>query len=283
MNAPFAVTEDYAQAWVRENIKEIDVLVCGTGFNTAVEMSVMDECQRHGIRTVAILDYWSNYKKRFSYEGRFLCPDDLIVMDTIARDEAIAEGIVPQIIRVLGHPGLDEVLQKRTGDLSVWTPETCKNVLLLGEPLNNPSALGYTEEQFFEDCIDVLTGLGKRVLVKFHPRDEEVLKKKYSDYSVDGDLLDIASRQDMVIGMNTIALLHCALLGKIAISYQPGLAREDVSIADKLGLSRLIVSREELSEFLIQPFVKSQAVRNDLIWLDGKSTERVARFLEELK
>lgn len=279
INGDFATDEADAKIWLGKHIHDIDVFVCGTGFQTETELLMMEECKHYGICTVAILDYWSNYKSRFAFQDAFMWPDIYIVMDNIAEQEAVADGVPKSIIKVLGHPGLDEVLGKRKAPI---TPNVEGDVLLLGEPMSGRTALGYDGERFFADCIDVLTGLGKRFSIKFHPRDDAELQRKYSAYQVEGDLLEIASQQDIVIGMTTIALLHCSLLGKKAVSYQPGLACEDGCISNKLGLSKLITSREKLLSFLSQPVFDVKMRQIDLIWMDGKSTERIARFLENL-
>ncbi len=279
LNEKFAISESDANRWIESHIHDIGVLVCGTGFHTETELFLMARCKQYGVCTVAILDYWSNYKSRFAFHDAFIWPDYYIVMDSLAEKEAIAEGVPNSIIKILGHPGLDEVLGKRKA------PQTQKEeelVLLLGEPMSGRIALGYNEERFFSDCVDILTKLGKRFSIKFHPRDDAELQRKYTAYRVDGDLLDIASRQDVVIGMTTIALLNCSLFGKKTVSYQPGLAGEDDCISNKLGLSKLITSREELLSFLLEPEFDCKMRQSDLIWMDGKSTERIACFLENL-
>ena len=279
MNGKFAISENAAIQWIEKHISDIDVLILGTGFHTETEIMLMECCKQYGICTVAILDYWSNYKTRFAFRGAFMWPDIYVVMDKIAEQEAVVDGVPKSIIEVLGHPGLDEVLSKRKA-LQMQKEEGY--VLLLGEPMSGRIALGYDEEKFFSDCVDILTTLGKRFSIKFHPRDDAELQRKYSTYRVDGDLLDIASRQDVVIGMTTIALLHCSLLGKKTGSYQPGLVCEDGCISNKLGLSSLITSREELLSFLLEPGFDCKMRQRDLIWMDGKSTERIACFLENL-
>ncbi len=243
---------------------------------------MMEECKKNGVYTVSILDYWSNYKNRFLIDERLVWPDCFIVMDDIAKKEALADGVPQQIIEVLGHPGLDEVLHKRI-EIGFPAPAAYgNNVLLLGEPTAGRKWLGYTADLFFEESIDVLIKLGYNISIKFHPRDEADLQTKYSAFRVNGDLLGIALRHDIIIGMTTIALLHCALLGKNTISYQPGLACRDGCISNKLGLSKLIVSQKDLLEFMSQPNFEGELKRDDLIWMDGKSTDRIVQFLEEL-
>lgn len=281
MNEAFSVNECDAEKWICEHIQSIDVLICGTGFQTEWELSMMEKCQNHGICTVAVLDYWSNYKKRFIVHDRTVWPDIYAVMDSIAREEAIAEGVPANIIKILGHPGLDNVLErKRTIQLHNHTQYN--SVLLLGQPITKEMAFGYDAALFFENCIEILKHLGMQFCIKFHPRDDRELKEKYGLYCVEGDLLDTALQYDIIIGMTTMALLYTALIGLDSVSYQPALSGPDVCISNKLGLSKLITSKDELLEFLSNPVFSHAKELKKLIWMDGKSTRRFVNFLKEL-
>lgn len=279
MNSEFASNEMDAQRWIENHIQDIDVLICGTGFHTEPELFMMEACKRNGVCTVAILDYWSMYKNRFLANERFIWPNYYLVMDKIAKKEAIEDGVPEDIILVLGHPGLDETLQKAKETRTIATD----SVLLLGEPVDTPDGEVY-EEYFFSDCVHVLTEMGIDFSVKFHPRDCDAVREKYEKYSIEGDLLEIIRKYDIIIAMTTIALLHAALVGKYTISYQPGLSTRDECISSRLGLSRLVTSQDDLAKALVakRPRLSDCETSSELLWLDGKSTERIVRFLKEV-
>ena len=279
MNTAFSASEYDVEKWLRENIQSIDALICGTGFNIEWELSMMEKCKKYGILTVAVLDYWNNYKKRFFYDGRVVWPDIYIVMDSIAKREAIEEGVPAHIIRVLGHPGIDSVLKKKK---IIHNSTQVSRVLLLGQPISKDMGFGYDERDFFEDCVSILELSNKDFRIKFHPRDEKGIRIRYGFYNIEGGLLDIAVQFDMVIGMTTIALLHTALIGLNSISYQPGLSGKDVAISNKLGLSKLITSKDELLVFLLNPMFPHRKMPANLLWMDGESTRRFVNFMKEL-
>lgn len=281
MNEKFSIGENNARQWVEKHIRNIDMLVCGTGFHTETELSLVELCKHHGVCTVAILDYWNNYKSRFAFRDAIMWPDIYIVMDRLAQKEAIEDDVPEAIIKVLGHPGLDSTI-KEAKEIQNDVPEG-NPFLILGEPIDvdNGEAL---EENFFSDCISMMESMKKDFSIKFHPRDREFIKGKYGKYSVDGDLLEVIKKYDTVIAMTTIALLHAALYGKRTISYQPYWAGKDECISSRLGLSQLAISKKELAKLLQRKRTQGDdcIALSKLIWLDGKSTERIAHFLQEV-
>ncbi|MDR2006772.1 MAG: hypothetical protein LBP78_05975, partial [Acidaminococcales bacterium] len=90
--------------------REIAALVTGTSWGSQLENRARAFCQKREIKTLAVLDYWSNYRARFE-DGPSVCyPDYYAVMDELAKKEAIADGVPPSIITVLGQPGLDRYI-----------------------------------------------------------------------------------------------------------------------------------------------------------------------------
>lgn len=267
--------------------KRLAGLVTGTSWGNKLELKIIAACKETQIPTISILDYWSNYSERFKDDlGDFTYPDYFIVMDELAAKKAVQEGVPSNILKVLGHPGLDKYIafQKR---------KTCfgnkkKKILFLSQPLSAlyGKGLGYTEQQTLDDCLLAVRGNDDYSLsVKFHPKDDVVWKRGYADISVDGALMDIMTEYDVIIGMNTMGLLHAILMGIPAISYQPNLRRPDMCITNKLGFTTLIRSYRELELVLntqLGEDRKNITLPKSFIWLDGHSTDRVAGFIREV-
>ncbi|HWR45775.1 hypothetical protein [Sporomusa sp.] len=269
--------------------RKIAGLITGTSWGSSVELQAIGACKQAGIPTVAILDYWSNYQTRFvSPAGEVIYPDYYIVMDELAKAEAVQVGVPPTIIKALGHPGLDKYIacQRSVRCLN----EKLKKVLFLSQPLSvlYGESLGYSEHQALADCSMVVANLDNCILhVKFHPKDDASFQQRYVELAVAGNLLDIMPEYDLIIGMSTMGLLHAVLMGIPAISYQPNLRRQDLCITNKLGLTKRADSPQEL-QLLLSAKMGGQVINNSsqlsqrLIWLDGRSTERVARFIREV-
>lgn len=279
LDEEFATTKDavFQQVDCLLKTQQLAALVTGTSWGDDFELQLLAKANLNNILTIAILDYWSNYKSRFAYAGGYVYPKYYLVMDELARKEALEDGVPKDIIEVMGHPGLQKYLEIKLDKLKVKALET-KNCLLLSQPLSllYGETLGYTEDMFLQDCIEVLKVLGKKFAIKFHPKDREDVKTKYSFYQVQGNLEDLLNDYDIVIGMNSMALLHAHLYGKYIISYQPNLLKTDLCITNKLGITNVITSKIELEKFVSTEQYKKLANVNNI---EKNAKGKIARFI----
>jgi hypothetical protein len=267
--------------------KRMSVLVTGRSWGSDVELRAIRLCQSYGIPTVTLLDYWSNYLMQLADDSKtVVVPDYYVVMDELAKKEAELAGVPASVIHVMGHPGLDRYIQLR-GEQRKTRDSTFK-VLYLSQPLSllYGDSWGYTEQSVLRDLINCCEQMAVQLDVKFHPKDDAVYQEQFSDMAVTGDLLELMPQYDLIIGMNSMALLHAVIIGIPAVSYQPGLRKTDGCITTKLGLTPLITDYENLAAYLEEHSrennsVTAKAVSNPTyLWFDGQSTERVASFVE---
>ncbi len=270
--------------------RAIRLLVTGSSWGSQLEMSAIRICREANVKTASILDYWSNYALRFTVcsSRETIYPDYYIVMDNLARTEALAQGVPEAIIRVLGQPGLDGFLQAGCYSRKKFRDHN-KKVLFLSQPLSGlyGTILGYSEKQVLRDCIRAVKAYKRwEFSVKFHPKDSEDLKRIYGSFSIEKNapLSELLPEYDIVVGMNSIGLLYAVLMGVPAISYQPGLTKPDLCITNKLGFTRVVTDYEtlltELDEALQRSSVAiTEELREKYLWLDGRSTDRVFCFL----
>lgn len=230
----------------------IALLVTGTSWGNQTELLCIRLCRKWNIPTVSILDYWSNYSNRFmmdSFKGGHIYPDYYFVMDEMAKEEAISDGVPEAILHIVGHPGLDKyfLMGKRKRDFS-----ENNDVLFISQPLSvlYGNTLGFDEYTAFEDLREICEELSLRVHIKFHPKDSAEFRERYINFSVLGDTDDLMLQHGIVVGMNTMALLHGGLMGVPVISYQPNLIGRDGCITNRLGISRACFTRDELKEML---------------------------------
>lgn len=64
------------------------VLLSGTGWSSDVEHQARKLARVRGIRNVAVLDHWVNYKVRFLRDDELVLPDEIYVTDEYALSEA---------------------------------------------------------------------------------------------------------------------------------------------------------------------------------------------------
>ncbi|KRE97950.1 hypothetical protein ASG89_29035 [Paenibacillus sp. Soil766] len=290
MNAKLLISGERFLEHLLHRLKsnEIALLVTGTSWDSDIELRAIELCKSYQVKTVSILDYWSNYASRFLLESKgYVYPDTYIVMDELAKAESIMAGVPEKSLMVLGHPGLDELVlsgsQSKKKELN-----TCK-ALFLSQPLSSlyGDRLGYTEQLVLLDCLELFQTMdGWQLDVKFHPKDKEEWVIDNSRFQVEGNLRELVLQYDLIIGMSTMGLLHSVLLGVPAISYQPNLQEEDGCITNKLGLTPLITSKEDFRK-AVHRFIQTESRSvvhhtdmEDFIWLDGLSTERVYSYLK---
>lgn len=265
--------------------KKVKGLVTGTSWGSKLEIEAIQFCKKHGVKTIAILDYWVGYAGRFRLEKeQFVYPDYYVVMDHLAYEEAIAEGVPKEILVPLGHPGLDSIIAKRQ---TIKEPSNNKlRILFLSQPISRVygDEIGYTEYTALRD----LESLGVPYNVKFHPKDDHVLRDLYKSKAASGVLTTLLAKADLIIGMSTMGMLHACILNKPTISYQPHLKGKDHGITNKLGLTPVFTTYEDFKKF-VADFQKDPSILSvtpekleHFLWSDGKSSIRVAEFIKEV-
>jgi hypothetical protein len=284
LNPSCAAVEDdiLARMEILSARREIAALVTGTSWGSQLENRARALCQGRGIKTLAILDYWSNYRARLELSSSVRYPDCYAVMDEMAKKEAIEEGVPPSIIAVLGQPGLDRYVNapRPAGQRGKGS------ILFVSQPLSvlYGDSLGYTEFDALSDCRKVAAACDLALKIKFHPKESEDFKDAFQSMEARGNLYSLLPEYEWVVGMNSMALLHSALMGIKTISYQPRLAVPDGCITNKLGLTVLVKDREGLRKELLTARPLDGKFREErakeFIWLDGRSTGRVASFVK---
>lgn len=258
------------------------MLVTGTSWNSEIEAEAIRLCNSKEIPTVSILDYWSNYKERFRIGNEYVFPKHLFVMDQLAFDEASEDGIPMEVMQIVGQPGFDFYIHKGRGVPKSDTLESNHKILFLSQPLSDlyGDREGYTEFDAFEGVLKAGRSMGCGVYIKFHPKENERMVALYNKYGVDGSLEEICGEYRVVIGMTTMGLLQCYLLGVPVLSYQPNLVGTEKCIINKLGIARGAYSYMELVERLKALGKVDKRVLP--FWHDGKSTDRCVKKLIEI-
>ena len=287
LNSKYAAEYSEIEKNIKKIIQEknVSLLVTGRSWGSTSELEMLGLCKAANVKTISILDYWSNYAKSFQKgDGMKVYPDYYLVMDEIAQREAIEEGVPQDILKIVGHPGLDKYVSYKK--IEMKDKKNKKDILFLSQPLSMlyGNSLGYTEKNVLEDVIKISNKYGFKLKVKFHPKDAVDFQKKYSEITVQGNLIDIMQQYDLIIGMTTMGLLHAALMHIPVISYQPGLLKDDGCITNKLGITELVDSYQALEDTFSRLYriEKWESKKTECSWLDGKSTERVVSLIKEV-
>jgi hypothetical protein len=211
--------------------------------------------------SLAVLDFWSNYRPRFSTDGTELdaLPTRIAVMDTFAHDQMVAEGFPPERLVVTGQPALDHLIARsRTAPDRPGKPRSLRRVGFLSQPLSElyDRTGTFDETTVLEFTLRLLEQVSDEVgpielHLRPHPRESREKFRRFKSSSVAIRLNDSSDRfaflesMDCVVGINTILLLEAALMGVPALSWQPGIEpRHDAFAANRQGLTLSAYSEE---------------------------------------
>lgn len=221
--------------------------------------------RERGVGAAAGLDQWQNYAARFSgvspRERLAYLPDVVLVMDEDAREEAVADGLPAERLRVAGQPALEETAalrktldraaaRKRLGAaprdfLVVFAAEAFKAHF---------DDLGFDEQTTAAFLIETLEAVAPRsrravrLAVKLHPQNRRgefearaaASKVPASIAGVEVTAPEAIRAADLVVGMTSIFLVQSVLMGVPTLSLQ----------LDAKGPSQLTLTKSGALPFL---------------------------------
>lgn len=218
---------------LKDVLTNAQTLLTGTGWSSSLEHNARILGKKNGIKSIAVIDHWMNYKERFVRDHREVLPDEIWVCDKYAYAEA--KRCFPNI-EIINQRNdyikaqVDEVLSYK-----IDRHEDVINVLYVLEPIRDAWAGDkvageFQALDFFINSIPSLK-LGERfsIILKPHPSDPE---NKY-DHWVDAQVLPniyIEKKQslakllawsDMVVGCETYAMVVALAVHKRVISSLP--------------------------------------------------------------
>jgi len=201
----------------------------------------------------------------------------------------------PRIIRIIGHPGYDKVLQKlRSFKLSGKNESQGsrrKTILFAGGGVKQ-------DAEIIPGLIAAADSLEARLVIKAHPvADRSLLKRIVEDTGsenvqlrFEGDLHEMVAECDVFVSVMSTTVIDAMVLGKpillinVVICPMPYAAYSAVHVVQAVediekGLTALFYNRG-----LNRRLAKGQQkfLADYLYKLDGKSSARVARIVQEL-
>ena len=285
-------------------------LLTATSINDErLELQFILATRQLAIPSVSLLDFWTNYRRRFEdHSGHLVLPNQIAVMDRYAATEIGEAGLDGPEVVVTGQPAFDgltpayrdHLLNRRSTmrrDLGVAAEDrvllflTQPMSLVYGEDLTTPSHPGFTEQTVLRDLLRIIGEIrrplgGIKLIIRPHPREsvgeyDWVLDELEGVHvSADGVLHEILTAADVVMGMSSVALIEACYLKCIVLSYQPGLRTVDPLPTNRSGHSVTASSYPELSAtlpgLLWDSAIRSKvAIGLDSFVPDGMAGERV--------
>lgn len=208
------------------------------------------------VKIYSYIDHWTNYIQRFSFNNEIIFGDSILVIDKVAKQEAILAGVPSNIIEILGNPYYDKVKKFKpteSKDVFFHKNKLDKNKLIIlfisdnlsvAYPKNGNNWLGYDEYTVLKDLIICFENFNAmfnskfQLVIKIHPKAEKdkfnsILKKvNVENLDIitirDCDPLLINYYSDYVIGMHSNMIIESFLLGKKILRVQTGQLFDDL-------------------------------------------------------
>lgn len=213
---------------VDEALDGAAVLLSGTGWASDLEHEARRQAKVRGIKTIAVIDHWVNYKERFIRQGEIVLPDEIYVTDDYAFREAercfpdlsiqiksnlYLEGLVRQISPLSSREG--EVLYVLEPIRADW----CK------QPAGEFQALDYFVANMGK------LGIERDAIIRLRPHPSDAAGK-YDKWLTDHHELNVVlddsptlasaiGRSEWVVGCETYAMVVALLAGRKVASTLP--------------------------------------------------------------
>lgn len=299
---------EFGMAEIQEFIKKInpDCIITGTSIEDFTERYLWKATEKLNIPSFAILDQWINYGIRFSKYGAYqsdiyrddkvhpFLPMKILVMDEIAKHEAIRDGLEPSRIEITGQPYFETLMQKVAQITQNAIQDIRKQInveeddfliTFASEPvsvdysgnIDDQDYWGYNEKTIFKELMKAIVNVepefkGKiSIIIKLHPRED---KNSYLDVSENSksnkiditvvekfDSYSLIAASNLICGMSSMFLIEAVVIGKPVISIAIGLNRENPFVLDRIGVLKSVYSTEELQEKLRLIMINNAFVR----------------------
>lgn len=211
-------------------ITKLDVIICGTGWETDYEWLAIKLAKMKGIPIAAFLDHWGNYLPRFIRAGQLLLPTEIWVGDIYA--EKIASSIFHLTpIKLIENPYLLDIKERLLAPSTLNINSSALKILYLCEPIQDYEKFCYTESMamnFFLETAHNHCKITAEILIRPHPseNEEKYFWMKYAtrlDININKkeDLLIDISRADVVVGRSSMGLVVALAAGKPATTCIP--------------------------------------------------------------
>ena len=179
--------------------------------------------------TVAVIDTWTNLRKRFTEGGETVEPDAVCVVDEEMREQMDWCGAR---LHVTGQPHLQSVVDRLAPRRAGRGASDPPLLVFFSEPLSRDYGaedVGFDEFGVADALLSGIAGAGPlTLLVQPHPREDREewrawLSGRHGVADVSTE--DLLVTCDGALGMTTMVLFEAALLGVPVLSLQPGRRR----------------------------------------------------------
>lgn len=292
-NINFLDCSDFSQEKLETAFKNFNpkIVVTATSFGLSLDKKMLKLAKEAGVPAVSIVDFWSNYKFRFSNpetEDLAYLPDTICIIDEFMKSGMNKEGFDKKILRVTGNPFFDGFKKISKTKESYF--------LFVSQPFSELGMPDFDEVKIFRGFVDSLVAIKDNtpIIISLHPREKN--KEKFKEIILGANIKieisdksgdDLVNDAKIVLGINSMALFRAALKGKKVISYQPGIKKDkDVLMSNNLGLSELVYDFNKLGQTMKKLLekkgnqIKLEKIRKE--YVGNNSTQKVVKIILDM-
>lgn len=225
-----------------EAIARADRVLCGTSWQSDLELTAIRRARAVNKPSIAFLDHWINYRERFERRGTLLLPDEIWVGDEFAY--RLARRVFPAApVTLVDNPYFSDMRAQIAALPARRERGGAIAVAYLCEPIREHALRqhgdeyywGYVEEDALRYFLAHTAALGRpveRIVVRPHPSEppgkyEWVGRECPLSIAVGGarTLLEDIADCDVVVGCESTAMVVALMAGKRVISAVPPAGR----------------------------------------------------------
>jgi hypothetical protein len=222
------------QTGLADAVAASKTLLSGTGWASNIEHDARRIARRLGIKSIAVIDHWTNYRERFIREGDEILPDEIWVSDSHAKK--IAETIFAKT-KIVQHPNafLAHLVHEIENIVQPHALESNHRLLYVLEPVRQAwghslVAGEFSALDFFIENLHLLQ-LEKDTLIRLRPHPSDSIGKydtwiqQQSNPLITLDiaptLVESLAWSTLVAGCQTYAMVIALAIGRKVISSIP--------------------------------------------------------------
>lgn len=303
--------------FLKNNKYNLVITGTGTDFTDRLLWKAANEL---GIKSIAIIDQWLNYEIRFTFDepGKYkedspkIFPTFICAIDEYAKNEMVTKGLPEEKIIVTGQPYFETVMERHISISKerqikiregLLLKENDYIVTLVSEPIvesyADPFCSGYTEFSILTQIIKALSFIVSEdsrqyaLVIRLHPRNKKELFDQFLKtvqvpknikLIIENKLLsqELIAISDIVVGMSSMFLIEAAIVGKQYASVQIGLKIEDPFVLSRLGISKTILSYDDLV-LLFRSAIKDRVVTSKSKFsVIPNASDRIIELVEKI-
>lgn len=275
------------------------MVITGTSFGSCLERQAWRGAREKSIRSLACIDSWSNFERRFTEpeRGVFL-PDGICVVDSQSHDDIASSPWWHGDIYVIGQPHLEAITQRvRAAREQSFRLNTQPLVTFFSEPVDqdypNDESFLFNQFEIAEKFVDALAAISPaQFVVRPHPRENTrqwtVWAKHQStpagiSISIGKEATETSLvKSSIVTGMTSMVLIEAALSGVSVISFQ---IQDDSAMSEKFAtLPNMAVVRthDDLEAALIDIIDRNSRRASEVLETAEIIHDSTARFMSVL-